>query len=48
VKQGDTIDLIAFDEYGDSAMWRFIAATNNLDDPLRLKPGQVLAIAPQP
>jgi len=48
VNEGDTIDWIAFDEYGDSAMWRFIADANNLDDPLRLKPGQVLAIAPEP
>jgi hypothetical protein len=48
VNEGDTIDWIAFDEYGDSAMWRFIAETNNIDDPLRLRPGQVLAIAPPP
>ncbi len=46
VNEGDTIDWIAFDEYGDSAMWRFIADTNNIDNPLRLRPGQVLAIAP--
>ena len=48
VKESETIDWIAFDEYGDSAMWRFIADTNNLDDPSKLKPGQVLAIAPPP
>jgi hypothetical protein len=48
VMEGDNIDWIAHDEYGDSAMWRFIADTNNLDDPTRLRPGQVLAIAPPP
>ena len=48
VKEGDSIDWIAFDEYNDSAMWRFIAETNNLDNPLLLRPGQVLAIAPRP
>jgi len=48
VKEGDSIDLIAHEEYHDSAMWRFIAETNNLDDPGRLKPGQVLSIAPPP
>ncbi len=48
VTEEDTIDWIAYEEYGDSAMWRFIADTNNLDDPSRLKPGQVLAIAPPP
>lgn len=46
VREGETIDWIAFDEYGDSAMWRHIADVNNLNDPLMLKPGQVLAIAP--
>lgn len=48
VKEGDTIDLIAFDEYGDSTMWRFIADTNNLDRPHKLRVGQVLSIAPPP
>ena len=47
VKEGDSIDWIAYEEYGDSARWRFIAETNNLDNPRRLKPGQVLAIAPK-
>ena len=48
VKEGDSIDWIAYEEYGDSARWRFIAETNNLDNPRRLRPGQVLAIAPKP
>lgn len=46
VQEGNTIDWIAFEEYGDSAMWRLIADANGLDDPSRLKPGQVLTIAP--
>jgi len=46
VKEGDTLDWIAFDEYGDSAMWRHIADSNEIDDPMNLKPGQVLAITP--
>jgi hypothetical protein len=48
VKEGDTIDMIAFHEYQDSSMWRYIAEINDLGDPGRLKPGQVLVIAPQP
>lgn len=47
VREGETIDWIAFDEYGDSAMWRYIADVNNLEDPMNLKPGQLLAIAPR-
>ena len=48
VKEGETIDWIAHEEYGDSAQWRFIAATNDLDEPHRLRPGRMLAIAPLP
>ena len=48
VKQGETIDWIAFDEYGDPGLWRFLADTNNLPDPMRLQVGQVLAIPPRP
>jgi nucleoid-associated protein YgaU len=48
VRDGDSIDWIAFTEYGDSSMWRFIADVNGLDDPGHLKPGQKLAIAPPP
>lgn len=46
VREGETIDWIAFDEYGDSSLWRYIADVNNLDNPMSLLPGQVLAIAP--
>ena len=44
VKPGDTIDSIAAREYGDPKTWRFIADTNNLDDPKALRPGQALII----
>jgi hypothetical protein len=46
VKEGESIDWIAFEEYGDSTMWRLIAETNNMDNPQRLRPGQVISIAP--
>ncbi len=46
VGDGDSIDWIAFREYGDASKWRHIADTNDLDDPGKLKPGQVLSIAP--
>ncbi|MFO8009701.1 MAG: LysM peptidoglycan-binding domain-containing protein [Dehalococcoidia bacterium] len=46
VKQGETLDWIAFEEYGDAGKWRFLAEINKLDNPKGLKPGQVLAIAP--
>ncbi|HVC32556.1 MAG TPA: peptidoglycan-binding protein [Chloroflexota bacterium] len=46
VGPGETVDMIAFAEYGDSKKWRLIADFNQLDDPLRLRPGQKLAIPP--
>ena len=44
VTQGDRIDLIANNFYGDSRMWRAIAVDNDLDDPFNLKPGQLLSM----
>lgn len=46
VREGETLDLIAFAEYGDPALWRFLADINRLHDPLKLEVGQILAIAP--
>ena len=48
VVPGETIDAIAFQEYGDSTLWKLIADHNELDDPLRLRPGQRLAIPAAP
>lgn len=48
VREGERIDWIATTEYGNPTLWRLIAEENNLEDPLTLKPGQVLAIPPRP
>lgn len=48
VKAGESLDWIAHEEYGNAALWRFIADTNNLENPMELTPGQVLSIAPAP
>ncbi len=44
VQEGQRIDWIAYNEYGESSAWRIIAEENGLDDPFRLKSGQVLRI----
>jgi hypothetical protein len=44
VRPGQTLDLIAYEVYGDSTHWRLIAEANELDDPLDLRPGQMLRI----
>jgi nucleoid-associated protein YgaU len=44
VLTGDTLASIAWREYGDPAMWRTIATTNGIDDPMRLRAGSSLLI----
>jgi hypothetical protein len=44
VKSGDTLQSIAAKIYGTSKKWSDIASANNLRDPNRLKPGQVLKL----
>jgi nucleoid-associated protein YgaU len=46
VTEGQTLDWIAYQEYNDPAHWRHIAEVNNLDDPLALRPGQILKLTP--
>ena len=46
VREGERLDWIAYQEYGDPAYWRHIAETNNLIDPQDLHPGQVLNLVP--
>ncbi|MBI1878919.1 MAG: peptidoglycan-binding protein [Chloroflexi bacterium] len=48
VHEGQTLDWIAYQEYGDPACWRYIAETNNLMDPKELRPGQILKLVPLP
>jgi len=46
VTEGQRLDWIAYQEYGDPAHWRHIAETNDLENPMELRPGQVLHLAP--
>ena len=48
VHEGQTLDWIAYKEYGSSAHWRHIAETNDLANPKDLRPGQVLRLVPLP
>jgi nucleoid-associated protein YgaU len=36
---GDSLHSVAFREYGDAALWRGVAAFNDIDDPLRVPAG---------
>ncbi len=44
VQPGDTLDLIAYQEYGDPTLWRTIARANRLEDPRSLRAGQRLVV----
>jgi hypothetical protein len=48
VHQEERLDWIAYREYGDPAYWRHIAETNDLANPMDLRPGQVLRLVPLP
>src|SRR6266581_1977875 len=47
VKRGDTLSAIAAKLYNDPALWRTIAAANDIDDPRRLQIGVRLAVPRQ-
>jgi nucleoid-associated protein YgaU len=44
VRQGERIDTLAYREYRSCARWRDIAEANGLDNPMDLRPGQILVI----
>ena len=50
VQPGDTLSSIAQQLYGQAQLWRVIFETNRpaLNDPAKVRPGQVLKIPPKP
>jgi len=46
LKHGETLALIAHEEYDDPAEWRRIADANGIMDPKDVKPGTVLTLPP--
>lgn len=44
VVAGDTLASVAYRAYGNAALWRDIARANDIDDPMRLRPGTRLLI----
>jgi hypothetical protein len=44
LESGQYLDTIADDIYGDPNRWRAIADANGIDDPLALRPGQIVVI----
>ena len=48
IQTGDTLSAVAKRYYGDATLFGLIAAANNLADPNKIAPGQVLAIPDLP
>ena len=46
VRRGDTLQGIAMNEYDDPREWRRIADSNNISDPMGVRPGTKLLIPP--
>lgn len=44
VVAGDTLASVAYRSYGDPGLWREIALANEVNDPMRLRPGSRLLI----
>jgi len=44
VRDGDSLQSIAYAAYGDATLWRRIADANGIDDPTRLQRGTLLTI----
>lgn len=44
VVAGDTLQSLAWREYGEASAWRAIAEANNIDDPSRLRSGTELVL----
>ncbi|WP_405059081.1 peptidase M23 [Kribbella sp. NBC_01505] len=44
VRTGESLATVAYHEYGDAALWRKLAQVNEIDDPLRMRPGTTLLL----
>lgn len=44
IREGDSLQAIAYRAYGDPTRWRTLAEANDIDDPGALRRGQLLAI----
>jgi hypothetical protein len=44
LQRGQTLHSLAYDEFGDAQVWRAVADTNGIDDPLRLPMGKEILL----
>lgn len=46
IREGDTLQHLAHLEYEDPALWKILATTNDIEDPLNIPAGTVIQIPP--
>ena len=46
IKEGDTLQHLAHLEYEDSALWKILATTNDIEDPLNIPAGTIIQVPP--
>ncbi|MFH8249709.1 peptidase M23 [Microbacterium sp. B2969] len=42
MREGDSLAVLAYREYGNAALWRPLADVNGIDDPMRVRPGRTI------
>ncbi len=47
VVEGDSLQSVAYREYGNPVLWRALAESNGIDDPMRLPVGARLMVPPE-
>jgi len=47
LQSGETLSFVARQHYGRAADWRFVADSNGIEDPRRLRPGTFLTMPPK-
>ena len=44
LRRGQTLQSLAYEEFGEAGAWRLVAELNGIDDPTRLRPGQEIML----
>jgi hypothetical protein len=46
IREGDSLQHLAYLEYEDPALWKILATTNDIEDPLNIKAGTIIQVPP--
>lgn len=46
IREGDTLQHLAYLEYEDASLWKILATTNDIEDPTNMKAGTIIQVPP--